>query len=375
MRARRPDVVIVTSGHDVADARLHREVAALLRVGLTVQVRGLGDVSGGPPGADVHVRPRRAGMGRILTAVRAALQARGDVLITLDPDAALTCASLARWRRSALVVDVHEDYGRLLLDRGWARGWKARAAQLGVRLATAAAARADLTVVADDHVPPAAARQRLVVPNVPDATMIPAGGAPADAPLRAVYVGDLRETRGLYDMVEAVAGAPDWSLDLVGPMSEADGQWLARRLQEGTLAARVTWHDRLPPRAAWQVASRAQVGLSLLHPTPAFVAAMPSKVYEYLACGLAVLSSPLPRVVELLDESGAGEVVSSADAAAAVLTRWAGDRAELARVQAGAAARGAVLRAAGNAYDGMARRVAELAAVSARGRRASGPRR
>ena len=109
--------------------------------------------------------------------------------------------------------------------------------------------------------------------------------------------------------------------------------------------------------------------------TPAFVAAMPSKVYEYLACGLAVLSSPLPRVVELLDESGAGEVVSSADAAAAVLTRWAGDRAELARVQAGAAARGAVLRAAGNAYDGMARRVAELAAVSARGRRASGPRR
>ena len=367
MRARRPDVVIVTSGHDVADARLHREVAALLRAGLTVQVRGLGDVRGGPPGTDVHVRPRRAGMGRILTAVRAALEARGDVVLTLDPDAALACAGVARLRRSAFVVDVHEDYGRLLLDRGWARGWKARAAQLGVRLATAAAARADLTVVADDHVPPAAARHRLVVPNVPDSSMIPAGCAPAGAPLRAVYVGDLRETRGLYDMVEAVAGAPDWSLDLVGPMSEADRQWLDLRCQDEALAARVVWHDRLPPRAAWQVAAKAQVGLSLLHATPAFVDAMPSKVYEYLACGLAVLSSPLPRVVELLGESGAGEVVSSTDATAAALTRWARDRDELARVQAAAAARGAILRTAANAYDGMAQRVAELAAITARG--------
>ena len=33
----RPQVSIVTSGHDVADARLHREVAALSRRGLEVE--------------------------------------------------------------------------------------------------------------------------------------------------------------------------------------------------------------------------------------------------------------------------------------------------------------------------------------------------
>ncbi|NUR30435.1 MAG: hypothetical protein HOV83_32045, partial [Catenulispora sp.] len=36
------DVSIITGGHDVADARLHRLAAALRRAGLAVEVIGLG---------------------------------------------------------------------------------------------------------------------------------------------------------------------------------------------------------------------------------------------------------------------------------------------------------------------------------------------
>ena len=42
------DVSLVTSGHDVADARLHRLVAALTDSGLTVEVIGLGDPAAAP---------------------------------------------------------------------------------------------------------------------------------------------------------------------------------------------------------------------------------------------------------------------------------------------------------------------------------------
>ena len=45
---RRPDVSVVSTGHDVADARLHRICAALLRRGLSVEVVGLGTAVGGP---------------------------------------------------------------------------------------------------------------------------------------------------------------------------------------------------------------------------------------------------------------------------------------------------------------------------------------
>jgi len=38
----------------------------------------------------------------------------------------------------------------------------------------------------------------------------------------------------------------------------------------------------------------------MLQPTPAFVEAMPSKIYEYLASGLPVLSTRLPRQTKVI---------------------------------------------------------------------------
>src|SRR5690606_14270020 len=73
----RVDVSIVTSGHDVADARLHREVAALVRAGLRVEVLGLGEASAGPPDAVVRARPRRSGVRRALDAALLPWRASG----------------------------------------------------------------------------------------------------------------------------------------------------------------------------------------------------------------------------------------------------------------------------------------------------------
>ncbi|HEU4674620.1 MAG TPA: hypothetical protein VFS29_01415, partial [Motilibacteraceae bacterium] len=91
----RPDVSVVTSGHDVADARLHREVAALSAAGLRVQVLGLGDPAAGPRGAVVRTRARRGPAGRALLAATAPWQADGAVLVTLDPDVALSARAVA----------------------------------------------------------------------------------------------------------------------------------------------------------------------------------------------------------------------------------------------------------------------------------------
>ena len=84
----------------------------------------------------------------------------------------------------------------------------------------------------------------------------------------------------------------------------------------------------------------AWAGLLLLDQTPAFRGAMPSKLHEYLACGLPVVATPLPRVAALLEETGAGVVVDDAEAAGAVLRSWAADpqrRAEVARAARDAA--------------------------------------
>lgn len=306
------DVSVVTSGHDVADARLHREVAALLRHGMRVEVLGLGDAADGPPGAQVRTWPRPGPVGRAALAAQLAMRARGRVLITLDPDSAVAAGTAVLASGRVLVIDVHEDYAQLLADRAWASaygGLAGTAARRIVTTFTGLAQRAALTVVADDHVPPLRARNRLVVRNEPDPAMLPEPAAP-DATPRALYVGDLRTSRGLFAMIGALRHATQWHLDLVGPVAPADQDRLDAELT-GDLRERVHLHGRRPPTQAWELASGAWCGLALLADTPAFRDALPSKVWEYLACGLPVVTTDLARTAALVRRESAGVVVPS----------------------------------------------------------------
>jgi glycosyltransferase involved in cell wall biosynthesis len=298
---------------------------------------GLGDAAAGPPGVAVQVSPRGSMVARALRAVQMPWTARGRVLLLLDPDTVPSALLVRRLRGRAVVADVHEDYVALLHDRSWAPALVRGLLTWLTARCVGLAGRADVTVVADDHVPPAegATRRRLVVRNLPDLSMLPdmsrpdlsarrAAAMSGERPWRALYVGDLRASRGLDDMLLAVAAAPGWHLDLVGPVSPAERERV-EALVGPELDGRVVWHGRLPPRQAWELAAGAAVGLVLLHDTPAFRDSIPTKVYEYLACGLAVLATPLPRVAQLLADSGGGRTVHGAEQAAEILRGWSGD--------------------------------------------------
>lgn len=337
------DISLLSTGHDVADARLHRLAAVLVEQGLRVEVHGLGEVVDGPPGVDVHARPRSGLVRRALRALLLPWEAHGRVVIVLDPELvfpALVRRAAAHRRRSAgqvLVADVHEDYEKVLADRAWATGIRGNAARLVAASATWAATRADLTLVADDHLPPRWPQARLVVRNIPLAEMLPQPSG-LDPQPRALYVGDVRRSRGLHTMLAVMEACPDWSLDVVGPVATADKLWLAAWRRTSPARTRVTFHGRRPPREAWKLASGAWVGLCLLEPTPAFIAALPSKVLEYLACGIGVLTTPLPRSAALVKESGAGAIAADVTAAAAMLESWVQDPARLQHQHAAARA-------------------------------------
>lgn len=325
------DVSFVTSGHDVADARLHRLAAAARRVGLTVEVLGLGSAQDAPPAEHVTATPRGSFATRAVLATRYAAAARGRVLVALDPDSLLACLAVGRVRGRKVVADVHEDYEALLSDRSWARGVRGAVAARLARTATVAARRADLVIVADEHIPPrdVAGRRRLVVRNVPDLTMMPDPSALDEVP-RALYIGDVRGSRGLPAMLDAVESAPGWRLDVVGPVAAADADRVGEaELRRRGLADRVTFHGRQPPERAWRLAAGAWCGLALLEDTPAFRDAVPSKLYEYLGSGLAVVVTDLPRQRQLVEHIGAGAVVTpGADAGAQcgqVLRGWSAD--------------------------------------------------
>jgi glycosyltransferase involved in cell wall biosynthesis len=154
-------------------------------------------------------------------------------------------------------------------------------------------------------------------------------------------------------------------------VAERDRDRLRAWQSASPAADRVRLHGRMPPEAAWRLARGAWAGLSLLHSTPAFESAIPSKIYEYLACGIPVLTSPIRRAAELVEKAGAGAVAISAEEAGATLRSWSGQgRPEFELLRGAARAWAERDLDAVNPHDRFAEAVAELLAQT-RGRAAS----
>ena len=348
---RRIDISIISSGANLADARLHRLTRALLRAGLSVEIFAPGLKKDAPTVIEksqrLYIRkpwfaPSWAKTNLLARYHRSrlfAIRSRGRVIYAISPEAVAPAFAQARALRRKFAVDFFEDYLQLLKDRSWASryfgimGWIAKS---DTKSALWFARRADLTTVADIQVPPFDAPHRLVVRNLPDLSLLTPSGERSLTP-RAIYIGDLRKSRGLHAMLRIAELSPDWDFDFVGGIAPADQEFVARWLLANNSTSRVRFLGKMAPAESWKVAVGAWVGLSLLESTPAFVAAMPSKLYEYMSVGLATITSPLPRCAELISLSQSGAVESSPEGVAQRLKYWSENPTELDEIRGRAA--------------------------------------
>ena len=250
--------------------------------------------------------------------------------MTLDPDVVPAAVAARLFKRKRIVVDVHEDYLKLLNDRAWAKSWKKAVAKTLVRVTTWQTRRANLTVVADDHVPPLAARKRLVVRNLPDFSFLPEPGEPTPGVPRAIYIGDVRRSRGLQRCSRPWrARSPgSWTSSARSTPPTRPGSRPRRRAQTnrsgtGSGSTDVLTRRRPGRSPKGRGPDRAPGG----HPGVPRGGAQ--QALQYLACGLAVVATPLPRMAELIAESGAGQVVADPASASATLRRWSDQYDEL----------------------------------------------
>ncbi|WP_106397535.1 glycosyltransferase family protein [Actinocorallia populi] len=146
---------------------------------------------------------------------------------------------------------------------------------------------------------------------------------------RVVHLGRLTRRGGAEEVVAVARGLAGHGVatELIGPADAQVRPLLRAAQREGVLR----WYGFVPNDRALRIVSGATAGLSLGRERRA---QPPTKVLEYLAHGVPVVSFPEPASAFLLEETGAGTVVR--DAAAAVrevlrLRRLPGERAEMAR--------------------------------------------
>jgi len=306
-------VLVMTVVHHPEDARiLHRQIRALVDAGHEVVYAAPFSAYATDPRPWVTAvdLPRASGRRRIAAVRRARgvlreLAPQVDIAVLHDPE--LLLAAGAARKRIPIVWDVHEDTAAALGLKAWLPGPARPAARRAVQLVEAAAERRLHLMLAEPAYAQRFRREHPVVPNFP---YVPAT-VPSPSADRVAYVGWLSEARGALDMV-AVARllAPHRiQVELIGPADAHVRPIIEQAAADGVLV----WTGYLRNDDALRRVEGALAGLMLLHDEPNYRHSLPTKVVEYMARGVPVITTPLPEAVRLVESHECGLVVPWSD--------------------------------------------------------------
>lgn len=277
-------VLIVSTVHWVGDPRLNRHREYLTDAGHEVSLMS-------HRGA-----PRWLALARTLKDIA---RSKSSVVILPDPELYFLGSVAARLTGKRPVPDIHEDYPRAAMARPWVPGWARPVVRVLAAFATWLGRLAAWRVMV--AAPELARRGDLVVLNVPDPLSLQP--VAPDGSHRLVYIGDVTLARGALAMVETLGHLDEsFVLEVIGNLSTGVASWIESAADGLGVRSRVDLIGRLEHSEAWSRAGGALAGLNLLAAVPAYMEAVATKLWEYMAIGLPVVVSDLPGQARIVSQ-------------------------------------------------------------------------
>ena len=297
-------VLIITTGHHKYDGRLARHKRSLQEAGIDASIEMI----------DTDSRISRFLLGPFL-AYKKVIDSKADCVIFPDPELHLFLSPFVK-RRTGVICDVHERYEDVIYDRKWIKPPMRLLILVILRVLSGVRNRfSHAVLVADTSL---WTEGQYLVTNRPSLST-PTLSPEMPTSNRLVYVGDIRKSRGMEEMLQIVSLNPEVTLDLIGPCN--DDTNLRLMIEKYGVSSRIRLHGRQPYEKAWVLAKGAIAGLCFLHPTPAFSNVIPTKIWEYWSIGVPVLASDLPRQAELIQNANGG-VTGTVNELSTTLKDW-----------------------------------------------------
>jgi len=327
----------LTTVHPAKDTRIfYRMAQCLARRGLSVVLIAPESFEDSLVEASLwnsHVGQTSWRFNRMLIALRAALHEQADIYHFHDPELIPVGLALKLLKPSAAVIyDVHEDYPAMMRVKHWIPRLFRPLIAGAVYLVHACAGKfLDGIVTADPYVQNdflrVAQKKTLVFYNFPELSLFQSSCDTAlDVQADLVYVGGISERAGTFVLLDALKLLAQQGIyPTVRLAGYTDGQagWAAVHdgiCQRG-LEKQIEYVGRIP---SWQVPAwirSGRIGLVTLQPIAKFLKNIPSKQFEYWACGLPVIAGDLPPIRRFVSHSENGllfQATSAPDLAQAI---------------------------------------------------------
>ncbi|MGQ3414370.1 glycosyltransferase family 4 protein [Natrinema sp. LN54] len=309
------DGLHLTTAHKPTDTRIFdKEATSLASRGFDIGIMAHetpGENRNGVRFHDLQTATNRVERWRSLTQVaRQAKQLDSSIYHFHDPELIPIGLYLATTTDSAVIYDVHEDYGHVVTTRNWIPGAIALPLSYSIpRLEQLAAARFDAIVAVSEWIGEPFTRANdnvTTIHNFPKTDFLPSDSTEVERTADHVlcYVGGLEELRGIYRMLELLDLLIDRGLNVelwaLGPWT-SDQRSVERFIRQRNLEQHVRFPGYLEYDEMFRYLHSADVGLALLD-TEHYQNGIPTKLFEYLYAGLPIVTTPVDAVAKFMPE-------------------------------------------------------------------------
>jgi len=325
-------VVVVTTRHGAQDDRIYFKEALSLAERYRVLVVAPDD------GGDLNweggveyrsIRRRRGLFGRLLSVMEAVVTVRKedpDYCHLHDLDLILAVPILKLITRAKVIFDSHEAYPEaILMKEGIPRGLRTPLSRLLDVVEKWLVGLGDCVITADEPTRESFQRTGLLTATVfnypplsifeTDPQLLEKERKGYEGRIPIVYQGSMGRERGLFHMLESLEilreREPRILLRLVGLNNQKLEEEVAIIEREKGLSDNLEIVSWLPHRKMAYVMKSSVLGLIPWQPVEKHKKNIPIKLFEYMACGLAVVAAQLPSIEEYMGRVKVGEMYDS----------------------------------------------------------------
>ncbi|MBN2395981.1 MAG: glycosyltransferase family 4 protein [Candidatus Atribacteria bacterium] len=254
----------------------------------------------------------------VLGLFKLALKENADVYHFHDPELIPIGLLLKACTRARVLYDVHEDYPKAIMEKHWLYPWTRRYIALlfkwvekfssvffdGIISATPFIAKKFIY-----------SKNIFVVRNLPIIDELS-----KEEPLpwlkrsnSVAYIGKISFLRGIKEMIEAIELASEKTevrLILAGDFTPESLRKEIKLLSGWRL---VEYKGYLSLQEVGELVGHVKAGLVLIHPEPRYLVSYPTKLFEYMSCGIPVIASDFQIWRELVESIGCGLLVNPLD--------------------------------------------------------------
>ena len=214
-----------------------------------------------------------------------------------------------------VIYDIHEDVGSDIMRKTWLNAIQKVFYYIAYKLLESIVGFIfDHFILSVDLFKSPRIRNSTIIFNYP---ILPETRNNNSKSIDLLYLGAVTEDRGIFIIIEVVKKLvkkyPNLKVEIVGHVPSSIKAHIVDEIRKENLNDVIYLRGFIDYNAASDYIKRSRIGLCLLFPTKNYLNSYPTKLFDYMTCGIPIVGSNFGQLARIIKEANCGATVDPYD--------------------------------------------------------------